>query len=106
MQAVKDYEGGRRLGSIATEHGVTARTVMYWVNNIRRKSIRLAHVRAARTNVPVEEDNSYVPGMNFGVGGRMTDREVREATLQLEAKIIALQKRSDMRTFEYRKGEV
>ena len=105
MQAVKDYEGGRRLGSIATEHGVTPRTVMYWVNNIRRKSIRLAHVRAARTNVPVEDD-SYVPGLNFGTGGKMTDKEVREATLRLEAKIVALQQRSDMRTFEYRRGEV
>ncbi len=105
---MEEYEGGRRLGAIATEYGVTPRTVMYWVNNIRRKSLRLARVRSQRPGADaaaLPEDEMRVPGLNLGMGGKMTDKAVRQATLQLEAAIVSLQGRSDLRTFEYRRAE-
>ena len=108
LAAVLEYEGGRRLGSIAIEYGVTPRTVMYWVNNIRRKSMRLARVRSERPGADTAappEDEMRVPGLNLGTGGKMTDKAVRQATLRLEAAIVSLQGRSDMRTFEYRRAE-
>ena len=109
LKAVVEYEGGRRLGAIAAEYGVTPRTVMYWVNNIRRKSMRLARVRSERPGAGTEalpEDDMRVPGLNLGTGGKMTDKAVRQATLHLEAAIVSLQERSGLRTFEYRRGEV
>jgi hypothetical protein len=101
MDAVRDYEAGRRLGSIAVEHGVTTRTIMYWVNNIRRKSVRLGYVKAANGE-PQAADEAHVPGLSAGTGGKMSDKEVRSATQALEAKIVALQAKNGMPTFPYR----
>ena len=100
--AVLEYETGRRIGSIAVEHGVTSRTVMYWVNNLRRKSVRLGYVRAERDKTVVVGD-THVPNMTIGTGGKMTDKEVQDATLRLEIKIVALQAKLGWLPFEYRK---
>lgn len=103
--AVMEYEmGAKKLGVIAKENNVTTRTIQTWVQQMRRRSVRLSYARAEQGGDEVEHFG-YVPGIQFGSGGRMTDREVRDATLRLEAKIIALQQRSDMRTFDYRRAE-
>lgn len=104
--AVMEYEmGTKKLGVIAKKNNVTTRTIQTWVQQMRRRSVRLSYARAEQGGDEVEHFG-YVPGIQFGSGGRMTDREVREATLRLEAAIVGLQERSDMRTFEYRRGEV
>jgi len=103
--AVLEYEtGAKKLGVIAKENNVTTRTIQTWVQQMRRRSVRLSYARAEQGGDEVEHFG-YVPGIQFGTGGRMTDREVREATLRLEIKIVALQQRSDMRTFDYRRAE-
>ena len=101
IQAVQDYESGRRLGSIAVEHGVTARTVMYWVNNVRRHSVSRDYGRA-KQGVPMIAEDKHIPGLLIGAGGTMSDKSVRMATQKLGHMIVALQRKLGLPTFKYR----
>jgi hypothetical protein len=101
--AVLEYETGvKKLGVIAKENNVTTRTIQTWANQVRRRSVRLSYARADENNDD-GQNFLYVPGIQFDVGGRMTDREAQDATRKLEIKIVALQAKLGWLPFEYRK---
>jgi transposase-like protein len=103
--AVADYEGGQRLGAVARAYGVNPRTIIDWAGRFRPEGTPPRRPERKPIEVVIDYDSDRIIGLNHGMGGAMSDRAVRAATRQLGRAIVALQRKCNMPTFDYAKGD-